>query len=451
MDSIHVKQAREYEMRLRTTLTLAIFFTCLLADIGAVAAPDPTPDSAATVVHLRSNCDVNGIPMENCFESMTALSDLAAGWIWQVRAPSASSPLLVDVGPGTFEAFECNGGGYVTVRGSGREASILHNGDASNTLTGGAEIQNCDALGFIDIGISGPQSGVRWTGRGNASWSNVDIFSTGTGGILYPWWDACDSSFPEKSVHYFFGSRVRAQSTNSDGYVWVYATSCAESWFYGGEVLLSIDDPANPADPGPNTARVLDISRGAVFQAFGTTIRARYNSAGGNLLGGLVGAKVDDYASQFPAAPAHIKGATFHAHGSIVSVAVADGANPGIDAIGIAVQSNGSAHTPGSAFVVKGGSSAQSYRIKDQGGGGTVSSPFQWRSGPTPPQSTTESNVVESQDGSDVWVETDCSSSGDCDPATNGGAVEPHLMIYSTSQCPSANPWFDVVTGACRQ
>ena len=89
----------------------------ILAPFAASAAPDPTPDATAPVVFLRQNCNVssawgidvddetvvldgNGdplphdhtgslttstVPMENCFESMFALSDPTTGWIWQTR------------------------------------------------------------------------------------------------------------------------------------------------------------------------------------------------------------------------------------------------------------------------------------------------------------------------------------------------------------------------------
>jgi hypothetical protein len=68
-----------------------------------------------------------------------------------------------------------------------------------------------------------------------------------------------------------------------------------------------------------------------------------------------------------------------------------------------------------------------------------------WQSGTTPPTSTTEDTVIFSSDGQDMFIETDCSGSGDC----NGGGNETHLMIYNEAQC-GENPWFDVVTGACR-
>jgi hypothetical protein len=52
---------------------------------------------------------------------------------------------------------------------------------------------------------------------------------------------------------------------------------------------------------------------------------------------------------------------------------------------------------------------------------------------------------VQSVHASDLYVESDCQESGACDA---GGGSEPHLMVYSESCSPS--PWFDTVTGRCR-
>ena len=48
--------------------------------------------------------------------------------------------------------------------------------------------------------------------------------------------------------------------------------------------------------------------------------------------------------------------------------------------------------------------------------------------------------------GQDLFIETDCNSAGDC----SGRGTETHLMIYNDANCSQGNPWFDTVTGACR-
>ena len=69
-----------------------------------------------------------------------------------------------------------------------------------------------------------------------------------------------------------------------------------------------------------------------------------------------------------------------------------------------------------------------------------------WQSSAVPPSATTETNVLRSSDGKDIFVETDCSATGNC----SAGGNETHLMIYNEAQCGAGNPWFDVVTGSCR-
>jgi hypothetical protein len=48
-----------------------------------------------------------------------------------------------------------------------------------------------------------------------------------------------------------------------------------------------------------------------------------------------------------------------------------------------------------------------------------------------------------------MFVETDCASSGDC--GGPGSGAQTHLMLYNPDHCGTSDPWFDVVTGACRQ
>ena len=108
-------------------ITSSIVLLLSVHPLESLANPDPTPDPTADVFFVRQNCGPAGSEMQNCFESMTALTQRTTGWMWTVRNPSASDKVLVDVGPGQFEAFECQGTtrGWVTLRGAGREATIL--------------------------------------------------------------------------------------------------------------------------------------------------------------------------------------------------------------------------------------------------------------------------------------------------------------------------------------
>jgi hypothetical protein len=73
-----------------------------------------------------------------------------------------------------------------------------------------------------------------------------------------------------------------------------------------------------------------------------------------------------------------------------------------------------------------------------------VNSPFLWQQGTLPPISPTETSLLNSEDGADQYVETDCESDGDCT-----GGDEAHLMVYNASLCGNAS-WLDTVTGRCR-
>ena len=246
---------------------LLFFFAALLCPATSLAAPDSTPDSTASVVFLRDpsngGCNVAGGTMENCFESMSALSNLSTGWIWSTRNPTSASPLIVDIGPGEFGTFACSGDGYVSLRGAGREHTILR---AAGSTGDAVSVQNCDNLSFMDIGFSGGRFGVHWVGRGSASWTNVDMTSTGEAGDSYPWSDECDSEVQEKSLHYIHGSRLRNAATASN-FNYGFSTTCAESWIIGSEILVTID-----AATGLFAAGVY-MQFGAVVQTFGTPIR----------------------------------------------------------------------------------------------------------------------------------------------------------------------------------
>lgn len=402
----------------------SIISLAVLGAASAYASPDPSPDPNAQIVALRLDCGPVGSEMPNCFETMESLSDLATGWIWNTRNPTATSPLLVDIGPGKFGPFHCDGGGFVTLRGSGREVTII-----KDAALQGVEVKNCDDLAFIDLGVHGGQIGARWIGSGFSSWSNTDLVTTGesTSGVHAAWGDDCDydpATYPnvERSTHYFHGSRAR---NTGDGHVVTSAfyTQCAENWFFGGEIFVDLQQQSQWG----NAVRITNLGE---LRTFGTAIRARARGDG-HAVGGLYGVLLES-----PFSPSST--IAFHSHGSIINVS-ADAATLDQDVIGVGARTaNSFAHTPGTAFVLKPGGSGTARRIEAQGGA-IVQSPFLWQSGSQPP-------AIESQDGSDVFVETDCGAAGDCD----GGGSETHLMIYNATACGSADPWFDVVTGSCR-
>ncbi len=391
----------------------------ILLPVAASAVPDPTPDPAAAVVLLRTNC--GNPPLENCFESMSALTTTGStGWIWQTRIPTATAPLLVDIGPGEFGPFKCTGvsRGNVTLRGSGREQTIL-----KDPAESGVVVANCKNLSFMDLGAHGGKYGVLWTGSlgGSASWSNVDLVGLGPATAVAGWADDGCADPIVRSVQYFHGSRIRAIGAGTI-YTFAFFSRCAESWFFGGELMVDLTQGST------NNAAVLWLDRGFV-EAFGTAIRGRIRGSATLTSGELIGAHVVNVNS-FSSLQA-----TLHSHGSNIGLNTAGASDPTLDVVAINAPDDVVVHSPGTAYALTPGSGGSATRVR-AGGASMVEAPFHWSGGTAPP-------AISSKDGEDLFVETDCTATS----CTGGN--EPHLMIYAPNACPS-DPWWDVATNACR-
>lgn len=361
----------------------------------------PTSGPMPDVVHVRKDCASTNSNISNCADNMAEMMS----WVWNTRNPDVSSPLMVDVGPGTFGRFTCTDAGYVTIRGSGRDKSILQSGVKSPV-----NVNNCTKLSFQDIKISSDNTAIVWREGGDSSYSNVEVVS-GPSYQNWAWRDSCVGL--TKSIHYWFGSKL---TSRADGYGATFETQCSESWFYGSEITVAVE-------PGPQAQQffAVDVLYDGDVRLFGSAVRAF--SETGVIFGagreGPVGARVSE-------------GGVFHMHGGIISID-ASKANGNVGANGLIVDSTSAAHVVDTAYALKVAGQGIATRIAGQ-----AASPFQW------PQSTTPPNVV-SITGADTYVETDCAASG-CQTV----GAEPHLMIYSAACTGAGGPWFDVVTRACR-
>jgi len=442
-----------------------VLFVVFALPVAAAATPDPSPDSNAAVVLLRkpvsgdpasgcglydpshtitttdSNNDVVTVPdpiypLKNCFESMAALTATGTtGWIWTTRNPSASAPLLVDIGPGTFEPFFCDGTsgtgpskGWVTLHGAGRELSILKGGN------NGAKITNCANLSFIDLGVQGNKNGVVWEGSqgGSSSWSNVDLVGLGTVTGTSGWIDQNCAGQTVRSVHYFHGSRARALTGPTSNPILVsgFWTACAESWFFGGEISADI----SRSTPGFNYVVAVN---GGFLETFGTAIRGRvHGDVSTRELAGVAVYPGDTDTSLFTVA--------FHGHGGNIGLSTKDASNQSIAVHGVQAGGMVHVHAPGMAYFLTPGSTGMARRAIRIDADAHVEAPFQWSADTEPPFTSGSSSRFESKDGEDLFVETDCDNNG-----CSGTGNKPHLMIYSTA-CPTSNPWFDVALNACR-
>lgn len=381
-----------------------------------VSTAAQTVDPDASIVHLRTACDI-----DNCFTDTEDLTE----WLWEggrTSPPSAGDRVTVQVGPGSFDPFVCDGSaqarGYVSVVGSGRQQSRfvrLATGpgpDGKLGACGGAiHVENCRELDFSHLTAIG-ETGVFWLGGGSATWSDVDMIGEPQGGFCglgaLGWYDLPGAG--GRSLHYIFGSRVFGRGHP----IAVSALDVvdAEIWFYGGDVV------AEATGSGTAILAAANVTNAGDLRLFGSSVRARVEP-GAAVSGGFYGAWVHD-------------GGKLHLHGAIVN-ASADQGSGAIDAYGIFAEDAGSmVHTPGTAFVVNAAGSGVATRVAAVGGA-MVHSPFVWPASTSPPP-------VETLHGADAFVETDAGPSGN----------EAHLMVRDASCAGAGGPWRDMATGQCR-
>ena len=407
---------------------LTAFFVSSTSYAGSISPTDTTSD----IVNLRQDCSGVNADVKNCATTFAELLD----WVWNTRKPSAASPLLIDVGPGDFDSFFCNNRtgttydtGFVTVRGSGPNNSAIHNTTKRHAVI----TSNCTNITFQDISIiadidnSDPTvAGIQWIGGGTSVWSNVQVKTTSTSPVTYGWYDVAGvSAIDCEGVHYWFGSKISvAARAGSFG----YKSNCGETWFYGGDIEVYIDN-----DTPTSGAAMSAVQVGDDVRIFGSTVRAVFdpNTTNVALDISMTGVSV-------------ARTGTFHMHGGIINVD-ASRATSSLDVTGVSAApaptgttDTNALHTPMTAFRLSAGGNGNVIRVS----GDSVESPYTWPKSTTPPSIT-------STTGSDTFVETDCDSSGNCNDSAST-EKHPHLMIYDAS-CTTNGTWFDVVTNACRQ
>lgn len=403
---------------------------CLAAPFTVFPAlNDPT----ATVVYLRTSCGA----LDNCATSMNEVTN----WLWNVRNPTPTSRVLVDIGPGEFGLFKCLttpdvAKGYVTLRGSGPDTTKLIAEPYTGTISQGSAtqailVENCRELVFEDLSAVIPANGsgtglfytIRWLGEGNSTWNNVKVENHANaqafraGGWYQP--NCGDGT----SLHYWFASKFLVVAGRG-GAVAGYTNNCGESWFYGSEIEVIAD---NGTASSANIAGI-ELGGGQV-QLFGTSVRMRVDAAN-PMLGSVVG-MTGVSSHMFSSAASGV----FHMHGGVVSVNAA--ASPAsFDVYGITT--NEMAHTSGVAYVLKppaGG--GQAIRLTNPMSEAAVD----WPQSMAPP-------AITSITGADTFVETDCDATGNCDTPT--GATHPNMMVYDTSCAGAGGPWYNMNRNACR-
>lgn len=388
---------------MKTRLTwLMCVVTIALASTTVWAIPDPHPDLDASTIYLRYNCtivnsDGGQSQMENCFEDMTSVES----YIY-VNRTDKSAPLLVDIGPGSFSGqnagFECGVnsppgnaglGGDLTFRGAGVGKTVIENNLGV--------LNHCSESkwAFESLTVEGYLYSVVWYGGGQSNWTNALL--------VKGWYDQLDGSFgicssAQQGQHRFFSSRIVAQATFGNA----YASSCAQSWFWGSEILYT------PA-PGASARNAIWVKgQGNELHLYGSNIRAEADPADSSTAKPLTAIKVTD-------------GGSVHVHGVGMDLV----GNTGWTVTAYDASSGGMIHANETAYHVEPLTGVTFSRIINNGG--HVHAPYLWEHIPT--------QTFMSANGADVTTVT-----------TGTSDNQPHLAIYSTA----CNGWYDTTDKVCR-
>lgn len=345
-------------------------------------------DANAAIVKVRTTCQEGSVTLDNCFTSIADLQN----WI-VTRNPSDASPLLVEIGPGTFGSFSCNNSG-ISLRGAGPDKTRL----GINSFYGLSANPGCDNLNVESLTFQ-PFSGfgVAWNSNGSSSWDNVIV--RGVGG--YGWKGAATGTC---GIHRWRSSMIIG---NGSGDTWAYQDQCGEHWFFGSQVVVDVGTD--------KTGTVVALSAlGGEYHFYGSNIRAI----------GSATCFHNNCSGRSVTAVFATGGSVVHIHGTGID-AIGKGA---YDVTGIYADDGSMVHANGSGYSLQAMPGQARYRIVD-GGALHLRAPYLWEQDAEPPAG------VVSESGADMAV------------VTNTSDGQPHPLVYS-SNCTSG--WFDTVEGACR-
>jgi hypothetical protein len=386
------------------------------------------PAADAERVYVRKDCtEAFGSGTEtyaSCVDNMEDLAD----WLYGERPTQTPpiKPVLIDIGPGEFGPFTCDGHHDITLRGAGRNITILRHGVFSGAAIG---IGGCDRihvqhLTAIATGVPNASAVKGFAKQGfdsgvTTTWTNVELI-----GDSYAWWEqdvTLTGSPPEcteaqMSTHWVYDSIFRNIGDGSVSYV--FAATCSRTFLYATEL------------EGPSNA--ITIGFQGDVRAYGGVLRA-------------VPSPDHSFSSISTVVLNNQKG-VFHMHGGVI-VADASAATGNVNARAIQVGGGNSTafvHTHETAFLVRAAGDGNAVRILNNPGA-MVQSPSLHHPSADPPSSGVPGGAGEfrSTHGQDLFVETDCSADGDCE----GGGSQAHLMVYDSS---CTEKWRNVVTGRCR-
>jgi hypothetical protein len=328
-------------------------------------------------------------------------------WIWETRNPTATTPLLVEIGPGRFGSMYCPfGKGFVTFSGSGRGQTIF--GTTINSFTFGGDFHSCNQLVFEHMTIAGTFIGVKWIKGGSSSWTDVEIL-----GGYSAWYDTRDpnsgNTCPgQEGTHKFFGSTLKVTTGAEVPGGNVFVNSCGKNWLWGSEIVL--DATTTSAGNSNGFAGITSGGAGNEVHLYGSNLRLF--SGNGSALQSITAIEA-------------ASGAQVHSHGTGIDVI----ATKPISVTALSAGSGGSIHASESAYVLEAAVGGIKTRIsKDANPATHVHAPHLWAEHDAPPSIT-------SVTGADMAVVT--------------SGPQPQLVIYSSTCNGNGGPWVNVATGTC--
>lgn len=427
---------------MKRKLNFAVMGLALVCFSPFAKAVNSAPADADTVT-LRKSCFEGGNEIPNCFETMAAVNT----WLKTVRFVGPNKPTLVDIGPGTFQGWVCTSSN-VTLRGSGRDRSVF--GAVPNSFGGAIVISNgCTNLNVQDMTINGSLTTFGgWATRGVdvwnlaavTSWTNVEIIAEN-----YGWYEnieniqACTN---KNGKHMWFSSRIQV-TDGFQGFSKAYSANCAQSWFWGSEIIAK-------ANNNPTVAFAIEATD-AEIHLYGSDVRL--------LLAGNTTAQETVINGSASITNGHLlmaalKGSEIHVHGTGLDV-MHDGTGTA-DMLYADADIKSHFHATASGFNIHLGGTGKVKRVA--GPGKRIEAPYTWGERTSAPLSTKADGTpapngvgtLISRNGADRYTETDCQPTGNC---SSGGGF-PHDMVYlasCTGLAANQGPWFDMTTKACRQ
>lgn len=392
----------------------------LVIPASSTAGAQSSIDPMARVVELRASCAMpGGTTLDNCFETVADLTD----WLWggaagsRASAPNSLDQVVVHVGPGEFAQLECTGAmnGWVNFLGAGRTLTRFVV-DTPGVCDPAIEVVDCTGLSFQDLAAEGLGKGATWEGTGSSIWQNVDLTADDRGVTacvpVTAWYDFNGGPAGTNGSHWFWNMRFTARASLDQVGAIAFGTIAGENWIYGSDILLDYRGSV-----GGLLAAVYVNHIGSV-RVFGSSVRAKASAQAVHVPLGTYDALVALSAGN----------SALHMHGGIVNVDASVN-QTGINIANIHVYHTGFVHTPDTAFTVLGSAGGTTWRIKKDGPGAVIQSPFFW------PPSTTPPDML-SVNGADMFMKTNAGPAGD--------QVRP--FIYDDG---CASNWRDATDATC--